>query len=235
MSYSKTTWQDGDVITAEKLNKLETGVSEIEIGYEVSENTTILFEGNITTVSNDGMYSGEITLTDPRLSSITLILDENEYTLNRYIVGGNLCYSETEPTLDSTPPVPSIVYLRDNFVILTSEEKTYATQVKFTETVVTNSSDFQAAVNHVALTCIMDQSDTLNHTWNEINDTPIVILRQESTGAVRIGFKTYTSVTTNKAGAGFIYTVDFITSDTSHYSDCLKFTTDDPDGYPQYK
>jgi len=27
MSYTKTTWQDGDVITAEKLNKLEDGVA----------------------------------------------------------------------------------------------------------------------------------------------------------------------------------------------------------------
>ena len=32
MAYSPTTWQDGDVITAEKMNKLEQGVQNEQVG-----------------------------------------------------------------------------------------------------------------------------------------------------------------------------------------------------------
>ena len=34
MSYTKTTWQNGDTITAEKLNNIESGVEEINMSYE---------------------------------------------------------------------------------------------------------------------------------------------------------------------------------------------------------
>lgn len=49
MSYEKTTWQDGDIITAEKLNNIENGVKEI------SENTSIYIAD-----VNVGMDSEEI-------------------------------------------------------------------------------------------------------------------------------------------------------------------------------
>lgn len=32
MAYTPTVWQDGDVITADKLNKLETGVKNEQVG-----------------------------------------------------------------------------------------------------------------------------------------------------------------------------------------------------------
>ena len=41
MSYTKTTWQNGDVITAEKLNKLENGVA-VMIAETVDGNTHTL-------------------------------------------------------------------------------------------------------------------------------------------------------------------------------------------------
>lgn len=31
MAYSKTTWRTGDTITAEKLNKIETGIAQVEL------------------------------------------------------------------------------------------------------------------------------------------------------------------------------------------------------------
>ena len=34
MTYEKTEWKDGDIITAEKLNHIETGVEEINMSYE---------------------------------------------------------------------------------------------------------------------------------------------------------------------------------------------------------
>lgn len=34
MAYNKNTWQNGDIITAEKLNNVESGVEEINMSYE---------------------------------------------------------------------------------------------------------------------------------------------------------------------------------------------------------
>lgn len=39
MAYSPTTWNDGDVITKEKLNKLETGVQSADAAASVKELT----------------------------------------------------------------------------------------------------------------------------------------------------------------------------------------------------
>jgi len=47
MSYTKTTWEDGDIITATKLNKIETGIYDNSLGFggaiiinETSSNNT---------------------------------------------------------------------------------------------------------------------------------------------------------------------------------------------------
>lgn len=37
LAYSPTTWQDGDVITAEKMNKLEQGVQNEQVGPQETE------------------------------------------------------------------------------------------------------------------------------------------------------------------------------------------------------
>lgn len=54
MSYEKTNWSSGDVITAEKLNKIESGI-ESSTGYETTETREVFFESDITTKagSND--------------------------------------------------------------------------------------------------------------------------------------------------------------------------------------
>ncbi len=46
MSYTKTTWENGDIITATKLNKIETGIYDNSLG---SGGALIINE----TVSND--------------------------------------------------------------------------------------------------------------------------------------------------------------------------------------
>lgn len=41
MAYSKTTWNDGDVITKEKMNNLETGVEEAKSGIPGTATTAV--------------------------------------------------------------------------------------------------------------------------------------------------------------------------------------------------
>ena len=48
MSYVKTTWETGDVITAEKMNKIEDGV---ESAFGFSEQLNALIDGSITEIT----------------------------------------------------------------------------------------------------------------------------------------------------------------------------------------
>ena len=48
MSYTKTTWETGDVITAEKMNKIEDGV---ESAFGFSEQLNALIDGSITEIT----------------------------------------------------------------------------------------------------------------------------------------------------------------------------------------
>ena len=62
MSYTPTTWQDGDVIVAEKLNHAEAGIGDG--GLPKNVHTEIeLFDGNVITEydQNDGWYVGTLT------------------------------------------------------------------------------------------------------------------------------------------------------------------------------
>lgn len=58
MSYEKQTWTSGEVITAEKLNHIEDGVTaNSDCGYEYVETTEFLFEEVGTTTSQGRNWS----------------------------------------------------------------------------------------------------------------------------------------------------------------------------------
>lgn len=85
MSYSPTTWQSGDTITAAKLNNMESGISANENGWEVSSSTSQLFSESVTTSERNGLsdanlvYSTAITA-DP----LTVTVDGTDYSCNVY-------------------------------------------------------------------------------------------------------------------------------------------------------
>ena len=63
MGYTKTTWETGDVITAEKLNKIENGIGDVcfkMVGVTMDSNSTIT-EVNFTYNDVASMFSNHIT------------------------------------------------------------------------------------------------------------------------------------------------------------------------------
>lgn len=79
MAYTPTDWKDGDVITKEKLNKLEAGVQNEQVGPEgpKGEAGTNGADGlgikSIALTTTDGkVTAGEATMTDDSKVAITV-------------------------------------------------------------------------------------------------------------------------------------------------------------------
>lgn len=51
MAYTKTTWNTGDVITAEKLNHMEDGITSAQV---YTESEAVRFSGSVTTEEDGG-------------------------------------------------------------------------------------------------------------------------------------------------------------------------------------
>lgn len=68
MAYQKTTWNDGDVITAEKINNIESGVEAA-----VTRSPTAL---NLRTGSSGRVEGGTITFSDGSSFEITINIEE---------------------------------------------------------------------------------------------------------------------------------------------------------------
>lgn len=65
MAYTPTVWQDGDVLTAEKLNKLENGVKNEQVGPAGVGIKTIT-----GTISPENKLTLTITLTNSKVQTV---------------------------------------------------------------------------------------------------------------------------------------------------------------------
>ena len=75
MSYTPINWQTGDQITAEKMNKMDNG-------WGVDTSVQTLFNGNVTTADEGGMYIGAFAVA-VTAETITVTFNNTEYTLSR--------------------------------------------------------------------------------------------------------------------------------------------------------
>lgn len=92
MSYEKNTWNKGDVITAEKLNNVESGIEEINVSYE---KTTWETGDTITAEKLNNIETGieEAGSSDFSTATVTIAnLDEGPRMYNKCFA----CYEENE-------------------------------------------------------------------------------------------------------------------------------------------
>ena len=162
MSYTKQTWQTGDIITAEKLNHMEDGISSAQL-YSVSED--VRFSGSVTTVDDgEGPYADiDCDLSDAP-EQITVTFDGTEYTCEKLVgddfegYGG---YGESGPDFSE---YPFFIFADSLATILTETAGTHQVEISAdTKTInqyladsipvmrlgngVTNSADAVAAFN----------------------------------------------------------------------------------------
>ena len=164
MGYNKTNWVNGDVITAEKLNHIESGIESNITGYEVSYESVLIFEGSLTTVNSNGMnyveFEKENTL--EKVDSLIVTIDGTEYELpNATPDFPTLDYGETiagqgmpTPVFDNYPcyimdygPVGG----EDYAIFATEEAGTYQVKIEYYLADVDVSENFISAVNEVVL------------------------------------------------------------------------------------
>lgn len=70
MAYTPTTWTDGDLITAEKLNKLEQGVQNEQVGPAGADGKSVKAIELTTTAG--AVTGGTCTLSDDSTITITV-------------------------------------------------------------------------------------------------------------------------------------------------------------------
>ncbi len=124
--YSKQTWNTGDVITEEKLNHMEDGISTGGGIYTYGE--APLFDGEVTTVSDGSPYAaGEITWQGnlPK-SDIHVTFNGQDYTLPHGYIKGSGDYWGEIADGPSFTNFPVFVY---EVGIYTPEEGTYALKI----------------------------------------------------------------------------------------------------------
>ena len=144
MGYTKTNWQTGDIITAEKLNKLENGVVNAS-GFEVSFVT--LTEENITS-SNlvDDIYGAAMTYSSwITADAITVTFDGTDYVCSKVIdTTKQTAYGGIDA--ESTPNFPfGIMSENGENMVVTETEGEHSIKIVIPNVVTT--SDFDMGVN----------------------------------------------------------------------------------------
>lgn len=91
MSYEKQTWATGDIVTADKLNHMEDGISAVGGGYDAEFHVTIVDDAPV--ITTDATYSEFVQkLTDgfPKVRCVLKINDSvniQELSITNIILG----------------------------------------------------------------------------------------------------------------------------------------------------
>lgn len=103
-TYTPITWATGDVITAEKLNHMEDGITSAQV-YSVSED--VRFSDSVTTEENGEMYSQIISCNfSDTPEQIKVVFDGTEYICEKVVLDGSIAYGgagATEPDFSEYP------------------------------------------------------------------------------------------------------------------------------------
>lgn len=160
MTYTPINWQNGDIITAEKMNKMDNGWS--------SQIKTVANE-TFTAENGESYYQSELVynkIIDAPV--ITVVFDNEEYTCELTIVNGTNFYgaefSGDTPdfgvypfTLISPPGYPNVV--------LTETDGSHTIVVKYPS--IETSSDFNEAV---VIGSPLKKINPYECTWQEVHD-----------------------------------------------------------------
>lgn len=129
--YSKQTWNTGDVITEEKLNHMEDGIATGGGIYSVNE--MYLFDGEVTTIEDGGVFpSAIITLKgDLPKSDISVTFNGENYTLPYgYSEEPGDYWGEAGETGPSFTNFPVFIVKNFDFLeVMTAEAGTYSLKI----------------------------------------------------------------------------------------------------------
>ena len=191
MAYEKQTWVTGEVITKEKLNHMEDGISTGGGIYTYGE--VSLFDESVTTAkqSDDATFAqAGITLQGelPK-SDISVTFNGWDYTLPYGNGAAGDYWGEIGETVVEglTVNVPVftnypllILASSDGYMVATPEAGTYSLKINETVEKFTVNDGFKSALENVLITTLDPDTDKLNKTFKEIKDaynTGLVIIK----------------------------------------------------------
>lgn len=226
MSYTPINWQNGDVITAEKLNKMDRGWDTVE---------TTLFNETVTTVENQGLYGSILSyiFTEEPPETLTITFDGADYQCQRITDTDEGYYYYGELGLDGPDftNYPFILQVANMYqaVVITETAGTYTISAKTASMVC--SDEFEEAVKTAQvgplLVHINSEPGVLDKTWQEIyNAAPMVYLciNDESVDY----FLALTSIKGEEAPYGVSFLNSIYTLNMYH----MEFSTESPSGFP---
>ena len=158
MAYSPTTWNTNDVITKDKLNKIEQGVK-----------TATLLSG--TDIDADKNWNGKNITNVGTLSANSLILPESPFTIvpdptknAKYLMKSDDAETSGTTSMNwtltkSLPPLPASVFGTENSVYVSYQHK--SSHASFT-------TGTQIYVNGVGVGAQRSHSSTSYTTWDEV-------------------------------------------------------------------
>lgn len=92
MAYNKTTWKSGDIVTSEKLNKMENGIADVCNGlpfpFIATTSTLIGSQRTLTITPNDILDADEKLLAIPILVNFVGADFEDDHSRSNYIFIG---------------------------------------------------------------------------------------------------------------------------------------------------
>lgn len=117
--YTPTVWKTGDVVTAERLNKIEQGLVS---GGVYTESEMVRFSGEATTTAQGSFNSATINcdLSDTP-EQITVVFDGTEYTVSKVESDGETAYGGVDETGLEFSEYPFAVVLGTDYSILMTE------------------------------------------------------------------------------------------------------------------
>ena len=139
MSYSKNTWNEGDVITAEKLNNLEEGVSQSNSVYEIEltkEEYSSLIQGTYSEASPlEKNISSEEIINLLKCEKISLtLLEDSDTPLTKIILNLIQVFKEKDTFITNAYSCFSSTSTGINCIMChtdNSSNKLYITSTKF--------------------------------------------------------------------------------------------------------
>lgn len=158
MAYEKQTWKCGETISADKLNHMEDGIAnaggDCDCGYECTETKVSLFDGSVTTESDDPKQPGAIgdvsaytALEEPPI--ITVTFNGTQYICEP--LDGQFAYGaefNPETGLDwSTYPFSLMLATEEGnpSMIATQTAGTYTIKIEMAEETVMTTPCFEKA------------------------------------------------------------------------------------------
>ena len=170
MSYTPTEWVNGDIITAEKLNKLEEGIQKIN-----EKKWAVVFDDSITTTSNGVLIGGLFTPTASIAGdSILVKFEDIVYELPKVTLSSGTGYGEFN---NNNAPIltnyPCAIGKTDDgtYYFFTLEANTYEVEIK-TEAL---SEFFTINISKNGTEISIDK--TLDEILNAINNQSIVFIK----------------------------------------------------------